>query len=269
MILINGEERSTVDASDRGLAYGDGLFETIEITDEKAVHWLRHFERLQLGCQVLSLTCPDEDILVQECEQLIAGVSKAVVKIIITRGSTGRGYRPSQDSNATRILSIHPWPKIPNVYYDEGIRLYSCKAPVSINSKLAGIKTLCRLDQVLAQSEWVEGDYEEGLMFDDNQLVIEGTKTNIFIIKQGKLYTPLLKRAGIKGIMREIVIEIAQVLNIPIIEIELSKTEVIDADEIFVCNSIIKIWPVREFLNKHYAVGEITRKFINNMDYIE
>jgi len=269
MILINGKEQSHVDVSDRGLAYGDGLFETIEIADEKAIHWHRHIERLRLGCQVLGLTCPDENILAQECDRLIAGITKGIIKIIITRGATGRGYRPSQNPNTTRILSIHPWPKIPAVYYNEGIRLYSCETPASINCKLAGVKTLCRLDQVLAQSEWVEGEYEEGLMFDDNQLVIEGTKTNVFIIKQGTLHTPSLKCAGIKGIMREIVLEIARVLNIPIIETEISKTEVIDADEIFVCNSIIKIWPVREYLNKQYAVGDITRKFINNIGHIE
>ena len=268
MILVNGIQQTYIDANDRGLAYGDGLFETIEINSAQPIYWKRHFNRLQAGCKVLGIICPDEKILLNEHTQLAKGINKGIVKIILTRGSAGRGYRPTHDSQICRILSLHPWPELPTHFYTEGIRLYSCETPVSVNSKLAGIKTLCRLEQVLAQSEWKEGDYAEGLMFDENKLLIEGTKTNIFIVMQGKLFTPLLNRAGIKGIMREIIIEAAIDLELPIIESDISLSDLQEADEIFVCNSIIKIWPVNKFMDKQYAIGEITRNLMSQIKEI-
>jgi len=269
MLLVNGEEKLYIDANDRGLAYGDGLFETIEINLSRPVYWEQHINRLNHGCDILGIACPDEPLLLQECLQLALGINKGIVKIIITRGSAGRGYRPAHDSKISRILSLHEWPDIPENYYLKGIRLYACETPVSINTKLAGIKTLCRLDQVLAQSEWNENDYAEGLMLDANKLVIEGTKTNIFIVRGGQLKTPLLNHAGIKGIMRDIVIAAADYLDMPVIETEITCTDLEEADEIFVCNSIIKIWPVNAYRDQQYVIGDITRNIMFRIDQIQ
>jgi len=259
MILINGKKQQTIEVTDRGLAYGDGLFETIAIASGRPVYWNRHVRRLLQGCKVLGLACPAEELLKQELLQLVSDQKKGVVKIILTRGSGGRGYRPDPSCGINRILSFHSWPEINPEYYSKGIALYPCTTPVSSNSRLAGLKTLCRLEQVMAQSEFDEPDYAEGVMLDDNGMVIECSKTNIFIVSQDRLYSPSLKRSGIKGIMRDVIIDLAGRLGISFTETELDRSDLLKADEIFVCNSIIKIWPVREYLANQYPVGEITK----------
>jgi len=266
MMIINGVQQSSIDVNDRGLAYGDGLFETIEIASGKPVYWRRHLGRLQHGCDVLGLVCPEENLLLQECTDIAKGAKKGIVKIMLTRGSGGRGYRPVDNHTLNRILSFHAWPTIPGGYYENGIRLYLCEMPVSMNRKLAGIKTLCRLDQVMAQSEWDEADYAEGVMLDNNGLVIEGTKTNIFIVNQGKLFTPSLTDAGIHGIMRSIIIEAAGRLGIGLVEKGITSEDLVTADELFVCNSIIKIWPVCEYLDRKYEPGEITNLLTSELE---
>jgi len=258
MILINGEIKKTVAADDRGLMYGDGLFETIEICRGMPVLLQQHIDRLQSGCARLGLVMPAADLLKNEIHQLCEYQNKGIVKITLTRGSGGRGYRPAENSESLRILSFHDWPEIPDCYYTNGINLYNCKTDISTSRSLSGLKTLCRLDQVLAQREWSETEFAEGLMSDSAGHVIEGTKSNLFIIVNGDLYTPSLKMGGVKGVMREKVIALAQQSGLLVHKTEMKADFVKQADELFVCNSIIHIWPVRQYAKKKYEVGKIT-----------
>ena len=266
MILIDGKPDNCLDPSDRGLSYGDGLFETIEMDAGKPVLWQRHIRRMKHGCNILGLACPPVDILMQECQQLAAATDKCIVKIILTRGSGGRGYRATNANLVRRIISSHAWPEFPSHYYSEGINLYACNTPVSVNTQLAGLKTLCRLEQVLAHAEWKEPEFAEGLMLDEHKNVIEGSKSNVFIIRGNVIATPLLDKAGIHGVVREVVMEIAQRQGLSVSEEVISHDSLQNADEIFVCNSIIKIWPVKQYMGKQYALGKITRALMVELE---
>lgn len=262
MILINGVSTTTIETSDRGFQYGDGLFETIEVRNRQAVLLKRHLERLNSGCQRLSMPVPDAQLLSAEVDSLCrspdAG-ARAVLKIIITRGSGGRGYRPPDIIQPTRVLSLHPYPDYPKNYSEQGIVARFCTGRLGLNPYLAGIKHLNRLEQVMARAEWSDSAIQEGLMLDIKGHVIEGTMTNLFYIKNNRLYTAALTYSGVAGIMRSLVIELATAHGFPVSEHTFSRNELLSADEVFICNSIIGIWPVKQIANTYFSVGALTR----------
>ena len=265
MMLINGQEQNRVDASDRGLAYGDGLFETIEFKDGHLVYWDEHMHRLTSGCKQLQIKAIDVSILADECLRCTQGHTSGIIKIIVTRGSGARGYRPHANANTTRVISFHSKPDYPARYYSEGISLTRCATPVSINPYLAGLKSLSRLDQVMAQMEWSDQDYAEGLMLSPDENVIEGTKSNMFMVRNGELLTPSLEMCGIEGIMRQQVLRLAQESDLPVQICNIKHEDFIQADEIFVCNSLIKIWPVSHYLNRSYPIGPVTSMILKKL----
>ena len=269
MILINGESKDQLDISDRGLQYGDGLFETLELKNGHAIFLNHHLHRLNSGCQRLSIPPPDARIICREIDELSqqwpyqSPSYRAVLKIIITRGSGGRGYRQPETLQPTRILSLHPYPDYPQNYAEQGIIARICTTRLGLNPCLAGIKHLNRLEQVLARSEWSDPTIQEGLMLDINDNVIEGTMTNLFIIKNNCLYTAALTQSGVAGITRGIIINLASAHGLLITEQPITKDQLFSADELFVCNSIIGIWPIKQLDNCHFSVGPITQSIQN------
>ncbi|WP_024300299.1 aminodeoxychorismate lyase [Methylomicrobium lacus] len=261
MLLVNGDPGETLPVADRGLQYGDGLFETIEINGQRPVFFDRHLKRLEDGCRRLSIPCPAPDILTEEagllCRQAPA---QAVLKIIVTSGSGGRGYRRPEAIQATRILSLHPYPDYPDAFSTEGINARICQTRLGINPALAGIKHLNRLEQVLARAEWSDPAVQEGIMLDNAGLVIEGTMTNLFYVKDHAVYTAALEQSGIAGIIRGLIMELANQHQLTVNERSYSPEHLLSADEVFVCNSIIGIWPVKQVEQNAFAPGPVTRK---------
>jgi len=265
-VLINGKIDNCVASSDRGLQYGDGVFETIAIKNGESEHWYEHMARLTEGCRRLNIPPPDTLQLLAEAQKLYAGKEQAVLKIIITRGSGGRGYRSPDKVMPTRILSVHPWPSHPSNYVHEGIHLHLCATQLSSQVALAGIKHLNRLEQVIARNEWHDPDISEGLMLDGNGNVVEGTMSNYFAVVNNELLTPMIVDCGVAGIMRSHIIKQASLHNIVVRESSIKLDELFLADELFICNSIIGIWPVRKFLNKSYKViGDVTAKIMEGL----
>ncbi len=261
MILVNGQPADQISAQDRGLHYGDGLFETIAVKNGALLLWDRHMQRLGLGCSRLSIKPPDPALLRAETEQICDGAERAVLKIIITRGAGARGYRASPISHAspaTRIVARYPWPEWPQRFWQEGVRVRICQTPLGINPALAGIKHLNRLEQVLARSEWDDPDIPEGLMLDQAGNVIEATQSNLFVVKEGRLLTPDLSASGVAGIMRACIIESAARLSIPYAVTRLTLADVRSAEEGFLCNSLIGIWPIREIAGTVLKPGPVT-----------
>lgn len=261
MILVNGESKEHIDISDRGFQYGDGLFETIKVRDGVAVFLKRHLERLNSGCERLHIPYPGADSLALEASNLCrrSTSNRAVLKIIVTRGSGGRGYRQPDVIQPTRVLSLHPYPDYPESYREQGIVARFCNTRLGLNPALAGIKHLNRLEQVMARAEWNDTSIQEGLMLDVNDRVIEGTMTNLFYIKNNCLYTAALTHSGVAGIMRRIIMDISTEHDLAVIEHEFSIDELLSAEEIFVCNSVIGIWPIRQIETAHFAVGPVTQ----------
>ncbi len=266
MLLINGECADQLQVSDRGLHYGDGLFTTLEVQAGQPVFLAYHLGRLQTGCARLNISPINWRQLLIEVETLsqqhyqATGLSCAVVKIIITRGSGGRGYRPPDDCHATRIVSIHPFPDYPPHYWQDGVTVRFCATRLGLNQSLAGIKHLNRLEQVLARAEWSDSAIQEGLMLDNNGCVIEGTMTNLFFRKAQIVYTPKLTQAGVAGIMRMIVMELLMRNGIALLEIEVSQAKLLAADELFVTNSLIGLWPVKQLEQHCLSIGSLTRQ---------
>lgn len=261
MYLINGERRQCVDVADRGFQYGDGLFETIEISNGKPLFLERHLTRLSNGCQRLLIPLPDLALLTQEALQVSAASGRAVLKLNVTRGHGGRGYRQPPQILPTRLFSLHSFPDYPEHFQAEGIAVRFCRLRLAISPALAGIKHMNRLEQVLARAEWQDDGIQEGLMLDSNDHVVEGTMTNLFMVKDGVLYTPVVTECGVAGIVREMVMEFAQGNNITLIETQLDKDALLRADEVFVTNSVIGIWPVKQLEQHRFGVGPLTRLF--------
>jgi len=260
MWLLNGERRHCIDASDRGLHYGDGLFETFEVLDGKPLFFERHCQRLQQGCQTLLIPCPDFDVLRAEAWALAGDSQHAVLKLIVTRGSGGRGYRQPQPISPTRLFSLHPHPAYPETWRTQGIDLRLCHKRLALNPDLARIKHLNRLEQVLARAEWSDDDIQEGLMLDAEGFVVEGTMSNVFIVKQGEILTPRLDRCGIAGIVRGLLFDAAESLALTLRETRLTLDDVHDADELFLSNAVIGLWPVKRFEQRRFDVGPVTRR---------
>lgn len=258
MWLINGESRHCIDITDRGLHYGDGLFETIEVVAGKPLFLNRHLQRMQRGCRVLLIPCPDLNLLDSEARQICDGAQLGVLKLMLTRGSGGRGYRQPEQISPSRIFGLHPHPDYPDPLYRQGIKLRFCDKRLAINPDLAQIKHLNRLEQVLARAEWQTDDIHEGLMLDSEGYVVEGTMSNLFWVRRGVLHTPLLDRCGIAGIVRELVIELARTAGIEVLEDRVDSRQLLEADEIFVTNSVIGIWPVKQLQQQSFIPGTVT-----------
>ena len=270
MIMINGVIKDSIDVADRGFQYGDGLFETIEVRGGRPVFVDFHLERLKLGCQRLLIPFPSAELLSYELGELCRSKisASAVLKIIVTRGSGGRGYRQPDDIKPTRVLSLHPHPDYPQTYQQQGIVARFCTTRLGLNPTLAGIKHLNRLEQVLARAEWHDPAIQEGLMLDGHGYVIEGTMSNLFYVKNNSLYTASLNNSGVAGIMRNIIITLAAAQDIPVIEHQFTRQELLSADEIFVCNSIIGIWPVKQIAMLNFAAGLITKTLQTQLNKI-
>jgi len=263
-MMCNGRFDDNSQWLDRGLHYGDGLFETMAVRDGGIPLWNRHWQRLQQGCQRLQITSPDKALLETEIATLARGYGQAVMKLLLTRGQGERGYRIPAQAQPNRYLFLSSWPDPVNT----AVRLHVCETRLGLNPALAGIKHLNRLEQVLARSEWQDPQIQEGIMLDQNGCVIEGTMSNIFWARQQRLYTAELSQCGVAGIMRELVMEATQTLNISIQTGLWPLSEMMQADEIFITNSLICVWPVRYINNKEYIPGPITKKLQQHLQHL-
>ncbi|MCW8884445.1 MAG: aminodeoxychorismate lyase [Motiliproteus sp.] len=262
-MLINGVPAQSVDAFDRGLAYGDGVFETIKVLKGTPLFLEPHLDRLTKGCQRLGIPFDQAQvaILQQELAQLCLAMTEeqGVAKVIVTRGSGGRGYRAGPDLLPNRLLAISDFPHYPEHYYRDGIELGLCQTRLADNPQLAQIKHLNRLEQVLARAEW-QDEYAEAIVRNYQDQVVEGTMSNLFLIKNNCLSTPPIERCGVEGVMRNWVIGQRSALGTTIVEKDLTVKHLQEAEGIFMTNSIIGIWPVALFQKQHFTIHPLCRR---------
>jgi 4-amino-4-deoxychorismate lyase len=256
---VDGQPASGLPAHDRGLAYGDGLFETILIRSGLPTLLDMHLARLQLGCERLAIPCNLSDIGSQLAE-FSAQLGDGVAKLVVTRGEGQRGYALPNPCQPRVILIGAPTPRYPGAHAEQGIRLFPCVTRLAEQPALAGIKHLNRLEQVLARAEWQDAAFAEGLMRDTSGRVIEGVFSNLFIAESGVLLTPALERCGVAGVMRAEIIAQTQRWGVPVQVRDISIEQLLSADEVFVCNSLYGIWPVRQLEQRVWSVGPLTRK---------
>ena len=264
--LVNGQ-RTGVDPADRGLAYGDGVFETMAASGGQ-IRWFDwHFERLEEGCRRLHIPAPSRAVIEAEIAAHCPLDQRAVVKLIVTRGPGTRGYRPPETPRPTRILSVSQWPDYPGSHYSHGVRVHVCALRVGENPALAGIKHLCRLEQVLAQIELQGSEAAQGLMLDASGRVVGGTSSNVFVVVGDEILTPSLTRCGIRGVMRRAVMAAATELRLTVTERDLTLADVLAAEEVFMTNSLFGIWPVAQLDAARFAPGAITQRLMRHLGF--
>jgi 4-amino-4-deoxychorismate lyase len=243
--LVNGLFSESISINSRGLSYGDGLFETISIVNGSPEFIDFHLERLSSDCDRLRISC-DINAIRRDIFSLLkhADGNRHVIKVLVTRAESGRGYKPTFDIVADRIVILDAL-AISDIRHSQlGVKLKLCNHRLGINADLAGIKHLSRLENVMARSEWSSLDIVEGLVMDS----------------AGELQTPALHRCGVAGIMRRVILDqIAPSLQIKTRVKDLYLKDVFASEELFMCNSLIGIWPVVAIGCHHKTIGKLTR----------
>lgn len=256
-VLINGAVGEVVPADDRGLRYGDGLFETVWLQAGHAPLWTRHMARLAEGCRRLHMPAPASEQLWHEVLQVTESLSDAVVRITWTRGSGQRGYAPPATPEPLRVVSAASATAWPADWYHHGIAMHLCRTRLAIQPALAGLKHLNRLEQVLARREWTDPTVAEGLMLDLEDRVVCATSANVFAVFGEQLRTPPVTRCGVAGTAR------AEWLarHPDTIVADMSLTDLYAADAVFLTNAVRGIMPVRQLADHVWAVPDCVRQW--------
>ena len=256
--LVNGRVTESLPVTDRGVAYGDGLFETMAWHDGQVRHFDQHWARLSLGCERLAIPRPDQHLVLQEIAQVASG-TQCVIKLLLTRGAGDRGYSPDPASTPTRIVAGLSWPSYPEHCAEHGVRMGVVTTRLGVNPALAGLKTLNRLEQVLGARERQQQGWDEGLMLDVTERVIGGTMSNVFLVCGDELVTPSLEGCGVAGVMRHQVLAAAPALGLTVREEGIRMPRLLSADELFLTNALFGVWPVASLDDARWRPGPVTR----------
>jgi 4-amino-4-deoxychorismate lyase len=237
---INGRKSVKIDYRDRGLQYGDGVFETMRVHGGRVRLLEHHLDRLDKSCRQLGIAGPSLPALRRELSRVAALRSEGILKLIVTRGaSSTRGYRPTGRERCTRILALHSLPKSVLTDASTPARVRLCVTPLGLNPRLAGLKTLNRLESVLARAEWSDARIWEGLMRDVDENIVCGTMSNLFLRRGSTLMTPLLDHCGVAGVMRRWILETAADLRLRPVERRIRWEDLRDAEEVFMSNAVV------------------------------
>lgn len=255
--LVNGEISGLIASTNRGLNYGDGLFETLTVHQGQPRWWQAHMDRLGAGCERLGIAMPPQAVLLREVQTVSAGLPDAVVKIVLTRAGQGRGYAPPAERDCDRIVSAHEYPADAIERTGRGVSARICTLKLAIQPELGGLKHLNRLEQVLASAEPYAEGVSEGILLDREDNVISAISANIFMVIEDRLLTPRLDRCGVRGVVR------SQVLTAFKARCEQRRIQLDllhEADEVFICNSVRGIVPIISIDHQEYSIGPVTRE---------
>jgi len=244
VVYVNGQRSDHISVYDRAFQYGDGLFETIAVVNGKPALLDLHLQRLRSGLSRLSFPELPMQPLVDDIQDKCQKFDSAALKLVVTRGESRRGYLPSATPKINVLLAFSEKNNYESIV--PAIALCFCNTQLGINPLLAGIKHLNRLEQVLAKKESHERGYKDGLVSDLDGNIIEATSANLFLWKDSKLITPDLERCGINGVVRQLVFNIAEQMDIPVVIGNISKADCNNADALFISNSLNGIIPVKK-----------------------
>lgn len=260
-VWVDGIADGRVHPGDRGLAYGDGLFETLRVVQGRALFASEHFARLASGGEALHLNIDLPVLRDRFAAFLAASPADCVIKIIVTRGSGGRGYWPDPAATPTVIFSAHPLPATPALHAEAGICAGVCALRLAEQPALAGHKHLNRLEQVLLRRELDTLQADEALVLDTEGWVVEGVFSNVFLVAGDELRTPRIEVAGIRGVMRAVILHEAAADGHKVVQGLYGLEDFMAADEVFFCNSVNGIWPVRSLGAREWTPGPVTRRW--------
>ena len=243
-VLVDGRPDRSIGVEDRGLHYGDGLFETIAFRGGRPCLWQAHLDRLRAGAVRLGIPPPSDGLLREEVRRLLDGQDAGTLKLMLTRGIGPRGYRPPALAQPTRILLRYPIAPPTRGWSEPAVAVTLCRVRMGANPALAGLKHLNRLEQVMARSEWDDPAIAEGLLCDARGRLVGGTMTNLFLVRDGRLRTPRLDEAGVAGTVRARVLHHARALGMALYEEHLYPRDLEHADGAFLTNALIGCQPI-------------------------
>jgi len=255
--LVNGEISTLVATSNRGLNYGDGLFETLLVHNGRPRRWQGHIDRLGIGCERLGLPMPPQAILLREVQTVSAGLPDAVVKIILCRGGSSHSYMPPEHENCVRIVSAERYPEGIARLARKGVRARICDLRLAIQPALGGMKHLNRLEQVLASAELRQNGVQEGILLDRQDHVTSAVGANIFLVMEDRLLTPRLDLCGVRGVVRS---HILAGFGARCEQRRVTLDMLQEADEVFICNTVKGIVPVKSINEQVFKIGPVTRE---------
>ncbi|MEF8793538.1 aminodeoxychorismate lyase [Thiohalorhabdus sp.] len=276
-VTIDGQrkdpEAASVSVFDRGFQYGDGVFETLAVVGGRVRELEAHMDRLGEGAELLGIPAPDAGDLAADIDDLAGELgtdTNAVIKVLYSRGRGGRGLAPPERPKPTRVIMRLAWPDHPPGWWRHGIRTITCTTHQVSGGALDGrIKSMNQINHIVARMEWQDPGVAEGLLCDQRGYVVEGTVTNVFAVFDGRVVTPDLTGSGLPGITRRRVLEIADEPNGRSQLAALSPADLGEADELFLTNSLVGIWPVASFDDRPFsAPGPVTHKLQQALEAI-
>lgn len=262
-IWINGEAVDCLLAEDRSIQYGDGFFTTVSIVDEKILNWPAHWARIQQSCQQLQMPLPAAQNLKLWLNSAINAYLReqnchsAVLKIIVSRGVGGVGYAPLLEPklNVLFYFKPHPMPSpLPSSMpsFDSNLSIGVCNSPASING-FAGVKSLNRLENVLARKEVIEKGWDEGIMLNPLGHVVCATQSNVYLIKAQQIITPAIVNSGVAGTTRAKLNDLLLAGGWDLQEGNLTLRDIENADELFLTNAVRGVQPITQFAEQSLA----------------
>jgi 4-amino-4-deoxychorismate lyase len=254
MLWIDGSPAATTAPLDRGLEFGDGLFETIAVVAGRPRLLSRHLDRLAHGCAVLGFACPSRALLEAEIQAAAREPGVAVIKLVLTRGDGGIGYTVDDSRSVRRYLVASPARRLP---LGDTARVAVLPTHIARSARLAGLKHLNRLEQVLLRRDVMCLGLDEGLVTDDDNRLISGVMSNVFLVRGGSVVTPALDQCGIAGVMRAAIIDTLGAAGVPCQVREVAPQELQEADEVFLTNALIGVWPVTGIGEQTLSVGDV------------
>ncbi|MGH8180559.1 MAG: aminodeoxychorismate lyase [Steroidobacteraceae bacterium] len=261
--LIDGAPTGAVSVLDRGLHFGDGVFETIACLHGRPRFLALHLQRLAQGCRTLGFPPPAAELLRAEVTGLAAAQERSIVKLIVTRGpATVRGYAVSGREQATRIAIRYPWPVEDPILQQQGVSVRMAAMRLGENPALAGLKHCNRLEQILARAEPEAAAAAETLMLSRSGNLVSGTMTNVFLVDGSptRVRTPAIDSCGVAGVMRRVVLREAARAGITATVCALSPADLEAATEVFLTNARVGIWPVGRIGARTLTPGPVTRR---------
>lgn len=257
MFLINGAEQDSLAASDRAVQFGDGCYTTAQVLQGRVQLPDSHMARLRHTCRALSIPFTAWSLLEQEMTWLAGRQHEGVLKVIITRGSGGRGYSAAGCDTPGRILSTAPAPAHYLRWQTQGARLTLSPVRLGRNAALAGLKHLNRLEQVLIRMHLEQTTADEALVLDSDGWVTECCAANLFWRAGETVFTPRLDWAGVNGIMRQHCLALLAGSRYRVVEVNAGVEAVRQADEVVICNALMPVIPVKAFDEVSYLSREL------------
>lgn len=257
---------TTLSAGSRAAQYGDGCFTTLLLDHGNMALWPLHLARLKSACQRLRLYGFNGQQLQQETHTWLAkqkaqgsvvAANKGVMKIVVAAPPGGRGYRRNDDNELDVVITTHPYPEHYQIWQQSGITLGVSAQMLGHNASLAGLKHLNRLEQVLMKST-ANSNLDDELICDAQGMVVEASAANVFWRVSKQWYTPDLSECGVAGVQRQSILMSMSERGMGVQEVRSHISQLVQADEMFVCNSVMEWAPVKQLhiVNPHTPTSQ-------------